>query len=837
MLRDVAAHKLALPGAIAILVAGGLALTGVSDSYTLFLIALVALTTVVGVGLNVLIGLTGQISLGHVGFYAIGAYTAGILMLKGVSFWLALPLAGLVTAGVGALLALPALRVSGPYLAMVTIAFAFIVEYSLVEWRSLTGGSNGLMGIMPPALGSLSFSDREMAALSVLMAGASLWLFYRVAASAWGRAMRAVCDTEVATQSLGLRPVVLKTVAFTLSAALTGLAGAVTAPLMAFISPSSFPFSQSLLFLLAVVIGGAGSVLGPVIGAVVVVLLPELLSGLAEYRLLVFGGLMLVVLWLAPEGIIGLIARHIPRLPAKRAERASFDIEAFLTPQGEHLSLEVSGLSIAFGGVRAVSNAALTAQPGHITSLIGPNGAGKTTVLNMISGFYRPDAGSIRLGCELAGEPAWRVARAGIARTYQTTQLFGSMSVLANILVGLRGERLGGLLAASVRQADLDAASALLDFVGYQGALETPAGDLAHVDRRLVEIARALAIRPRVLLLDEPAAGLMRGDKDILGSLLRRIAAMGIAVLVVEHDMALVMDISDHIVVLDAGRPIAMGEPSKVRNDPLVVAAYLGDAAMRARPRAARWSGPQEAILSTVKLSAGYGAAPALHAMNLNVRQGEMVALLGANGAGKSTAMRAMSGLLRPVEGAVMLDNADVSSLEAHAIACRGLALVPEGRKVFPELSVLDNIKLGAYARRDSDIDADIEKLLLRFPRLRERLSSRAGLLSGGEQQMLAIARGLMSRPRILLLDEPSLGLSPAVTNELFDVLADLRDEGITILLVDQMAASTLAVADRGYVLASGYIVHADDASALAGNSELEAAYLGHAQTMERAVS
>jgi ABC-type branched-subunit amino acid transport system ATPase component/ABC-type branched-subunit amino acid transport system permease subunit len=832
-----AAYRLALPGAIAILVAGGLMLTRFGESYTLFLIALVALTTVVGVGLNILVGLTGQISLGHVGFYAVGAYTTSILTLKGVSFWLALPAAGLMAGALGALLALPALRISGPYLAMVTIAFAVIVEYGTIEWRNLTGGANGLMGITPPTLGSLVFSDREMAALSILMAGASLWFFHHVAGSAWGRAMRAVRDSEVAAQSLGLRPVAIKTVAFALSAALTGLAGALIAPLMTFISPSSFPFSQSLLFLLAVVIGGAGSVLGPLVGAFVVGLLPELLSGFAEYRLLLFSALMLVVLSLAPQGIIGLIVDYFPRRAARRSKEAGFDVEAFLAPQGDRWPLEINGLGITFGGVRAASNVSFSAEPGLITSLIGPNGAGKTTVLNMIGGFYRPDAGTIRLGQELAGAPAWRVARAGIARTYQTTQLFGTMSVLANVLVGLRGGRLGGLLASGDRQADRNAASALLDFVGYRGSVETPTRDMAHVDRRLVEIARALATRPRALLLDEPAAGLMRGDKDIVGLLLRRIAATGIAVLIVEHDMALVMDVSDHIVVLDAGQPIARGRPINVRNDPQVIAAYLGDASMRAKPRMTPWNGSRDPVLSTVKLVAGYGAAPALVDMDLDVCQGEMVALLGANGAGKSTAMRAMSGLLRPVHGAVVLDNNDVCAFEAHAIARLGLTLVPEGRQVFPELTVLDNIRLGAYARSGADLDIEIEGLLLRFPLLRDRLSSRAGLLSGGEQQMLAIARGLMSKPRILLLDEPSLGLSPAVTNDLFDVLVGLRDEGVTTLLVDQMAASTLTVADRGYVLASGRIVRADEASALAGDSALEAAYLGHAPAAEKDIS
>ncbi|MEP9376457.1 branched-chain amino acid ABC transporter ATP-binding protein/permease [Aquabacter sp. CN5-332] len=787
-----------------------------AESYTLFVIALVALTVIVGVGLNILLGLAGQVSLGHVGFYAIGAYVSGILILKGWDFFAALPVAVLVAGAIGALLALPALRVSGPYLAMVTIAFAFIVEHALIEWREVTGGANGLMGILPPSLGPILFAEKEMALLSLLLATLSLLGFWGLSQSALGRAMRAVRDSEVAAQSVGLNPVGLKTLAFALSAALAGMAGAVFAPLLMFISPGSFPFSQSILFLFAVVVGGAGTVLGPVLGALVVVGLPEMLSDFAEYRLLIFGAMLLAVLWIAPEGIVGLF-RRLNRIDPRPAKGGGADISALLKPD-DAAPLEVKGLGISFGGVKAASDVSFIAQPGAVTSVIGPNGAGKTTVLNMIGGFYKPAAGSIRLGAgaDLAGAPAFKVARAGIARTYQTTQLFGTLSVLDNV-------RIPGVDAAT--------AEALLAFVGYAGPLAARADDLPHVDRRLVEIARALATRPRVLLLDEPAAGLMRADKDALGILLRRIAEAGIAVILVEHDMAMVMGISDHVVVLDAGRPIAEGTCAQVREDPKVIAAYLGGTQTRARRRAAPWDGPRDAVLSALRLSAGYGAAPVLEEVDLEVRPGELVALLGANGAGKSTAMKAVSGLLRPVSGDIVLKDARVSALPAHRIARMGLALVPEGRQVFPELSVKDNILLGASSRADTPdaatLEAELQTQLARFPRLKERITSRAGLLSGGEQQMLALARGLMAKPDILLLDEPSLGLAPAIINEVFDVLAELREEGVTILLVDQMAALALTVADRGYVLESGRVVKAGTAEELTGDAALEAAYLG----------
>jgi branched-chain amino acid transport system ATP-binding protein len=824
-------EKFAMPLLIAALTAGAMLFSMKGPAYASFVLGLVALTIIVGVGLNILLGLTGQVSLGHVGFYAIGAYTVAILTVKGLSFWLALPLAGLIAGIVGVLLALPALRVTGPYLAMVTIAFAFIVQHGTIEWRELTGGANGLMGLQAPAFGSFTFAEREITALSSVLAGISLILFQWIANSGWGKGMVAVRDSEVAARSIGLNPVIIKTAAFGLSAIFAGIAGGIFAPLMMFVAPDSFPFSQSILFLLAVIVGGAGWVLGPVLGAAVSVVLPEMLAGLAEYRLLFFGGLLIVVLWLAPEGIIGSAARVLRRFHAPAGRGPAVDVRPFLATAATQAELQVKGISIYFGGITAAKDVSFVAKPGEITSVIGPNGAGKTTVLNMIGGFYAPQSGSIRLGeDEFAGAAAWKIARAGIARTYQTTKLFPSMSALDNVLVALRRGKLGGLFSVAHSPQDVAIAEGLLAFVDYKGRLDTPAADLPHVDRRLVEIARALAMRPQVLLLDEPAAGLMRSDKLELSKLLRRIADLGIAVILVEHDMLLVMGISDRVVVLDAGQGIADDSPAQVRRDPRVLKAYLGDSENRARPRAAPLGDTPATVLTALRMTAGYGAAPVLENLSFDVRAGEMVALIGANGAGKSTTMRVVSGLLRPTGGEIVLDDKRIEQMEAHKIAWSGLALVPEGRQVFPDLTVLDNLALGANTRPDADVRADIERMLTRFPRLRERLHSRAGLLSGGEQQMLAIARGLMAKPRIILLDEPSLGLAPAMINELFDILAELRDAGVTILLVDQMAALALTVADRGYLLESGRVMRADSAAALAADPALEAAYLGRAE-------
>ena len=820
--------------AVAVAVAAVAAVIAKANNYHLYVLALVGLTAMVGVGLNVLVGLNGQISLGHVAFYALGAYTVGILTTAtSLSFWVALPLAGAIAAAAGLLLAVPALRVRGPYLAMVTIAFGFIVEQGLAEWRGLTGGWNGLMGIPPPSFAGHRFSEREIAVLVLLLMVGTFWLYARLSAGAWGKAMRAVRDSEIAAQSIGLDPVRIRTVAFALSAASAGVAGGTFAAMSDFISPESFPFFQSIVFLLVVMIGGADRTSGPLFGALVVVLLPEVLSALAQYRLLFVGLLLLIVLRLAPEGIVGLASRlGIGRTSAPEARGAGVGVPLAPLASSDRVTLAAKDLSVSFGGVHAVRNLTFEAAPGRITSLIGPNGAGKSTVLNLVCGFYRPQTGSVTVGHrDVAGRSSHAIAKAGIGRTYQTTQLFSNMSVRDNVRIALRKGQLGArsLFARDDAGADDAAVDGLLAFVGYTGDPDQSAGSLAHVDKRLVEIARALATRPAVLVLDEPAAGLDTADTERLGELLRRVADAGLVVVLVEHDMKLVMGISDHVVVLDAGQKIAEGTAADVGRNAQVLEAYLGHQALAARGRETPLPAatPPATILAATGLGAGYGPISVIRDIDLQVADGELVAVLGANGAGKSTLMRALSGLNRPIDGSVVILGKHVERLKASRIAVEGLVLIPEGRQVFPELPVIDNIRLGGFARGDAKDEELVQRLLERFPRLRERQAQRAGLLSGGEQQMLAIARGLMARPTVLMLDEPSLGLAPKLVDGLYDLLAELRDEGMTILLVDQMAAMALSVADRAYVLKSGAIAEAGSAADLARDPALAEAYLG----------
>ena len=518
--------------------------------------------------------------------------------------------------------------------------------------------------------------------------------------------------------------------------------------------------------------------------------------------------------------------------------------------------LRLDSVQRHFGGVRAVDGVSLDVEKGAIQGLIGPNGAGKTTLVNVITGYMPFQSGRAWIEADqLTGLAAHRIAKLGIARTFQNIRLFKDLTALDNVLVGMHSRRRDDTLAQlgtlpffrPEQRARLNQAHQLMETVGLDpaGVGRRPAGTLPYGDQRRLEIARALALQPRLLILDEPAAGMNPSEKQGMRELIERMNKDGLTILLIDHDMRLVMGVCTRVAVLNFGRKIADGTPDEVSTDASVIKAYLGTGGEREVSSAPGASGvdeatevfqaaatakataePEIALLDVHELSVSYGAVSAVRGASLRVGRGEVVALIGANGAGKSTILHALSGLVRPDSGTAIFDGLDLTSAKPSTIVRHGLVQVPEGREILARQTVLENLELATWAQRGASA-GHIEAVMKRFPILGERRALRAGTLSGGEQQMLAIARGLLAKPRLLLLDEPSLGLAPQMVDEVFAAIEEIHREGTTILLVEQNALRALAIADRAYVIETGQILLTGSGDDLLHNPAVRRAYLG----------
>ncbi len=594
---------------LAVVFAGLLVLPAVLGAYGVTVLNFIAIRAIAVLGLVLLTGYTGQISFGQAAFVGIGAFASAYLSARqGAEPWLALLAAVALTAAVAALVGIPLLQLEGHYLALGTLAFGIIVTTGMLELRGLTGGPSGFGGIPALALPGLPLdSARRAAYLLVVALGLVTWLSLNLAHGRVSRQMRAVRDSEVTAQALGVRGSTVKLAVFVLAAAYAALSGALYAHYVRFVNPSPFDFMYSVELVTMAVVGGLTSVWGGLLGAAALTLLTEALrdavpGATGEEQLILFGVLLVAMLIFWREGIAGAV-RHLARRLARRgAERAAasaerldpapVELRALLAgrparePGDDRPALRLERLTRRFGGLVAVDAVSLSAARGRVTAVIGPNGAGKTTLFNLISGLLPPTSGRILLdGLDVAGAPPYRIARLGVARTFQNVEIFPQMTCRENVLVALEADGGPGFLASLLRppgaqgaEAALSAeAEALLRFVGLGDRLDDLAGSLPLARQRALELARALARRPRLLLLDEPASGLSLAERAEVARLIAQIRDLGITVLLVEHDMEFVMRLADHVAVLNYGEKIAEGPPAAVQRDPAVIAAYLGD--------------------------------------------------------------------------------------------------------------------------------------------------------------------------------------------------------------------------------------------------------------------
>jgi sulfate-transporting ATPase len=767
--------------------------------------------------LVVVAGYTGQLSLAQFTLAGIAAWVAsrsvvnyGLPMEAAIGF-------GVITAvvvGVG--IGMTALRSRGVSLAIATLALALVLQDTILNNSARTGGLNGTnirrFSIFGLDLTGFDHPQRYAIACLVVLAGTMLALANLRRGRA-GLQLIAVRTNERAAAALGVNVAVVKLYAFALSSAIAAAAGV----LIGFRNPNvtfeQFNVLQSIYAVSLAVTGGIGFVIGAPVAAVAATggIVTAVVNGNASGgRVLaalaaLFALLAVVVVVRSPDGIARrLTARVGGRLRpinAGPSEQRSATVASTMAPV-RPARLDVRDLAVRFGGVRAVDGLSFEVGPGDIVGLIGPNGAGKTTTIDAITGFTPTTGGSIHLDGRAIG--TWsprRRAQGGLARTFQSLELFDSLTVRDNLRIAADTRawwRFATDLVRPGRPTLDDNTMALVHAFGLATDLDRVVEELPLGRRRLVALARALASRPSVVLLDEPAAGLDQHERAELAHVIRTVAKVwGCGVLVVEHDINLIFSLCERVEVLDFGRPIASGTAAAVRDTPAVVTAYLGvDEPAASDTRTRRQQPERAAIITARAVSVGHRDVPALRGLDLDVHPGRVTALLGSNGAGKTTTILTVAGHQAALKGELAW-RGDPRRRAIHQRVADGAAIVLDDRSILVGLTVAQNLRLAGV---------DPDRVVEFFPELQRLIPRRAGLLSGGEQQMVSLGRALASDPAVLLVDELSLGLAPQVVARLFAAIRAAADRGVAVLLVEQQATAVLRFADHVIVVGRGTV-------------------------------
>jgi len=775
---------------------------------------------------SLLAGYGGVVSLAVSAFVGAGSYaTAKTSEALGFGPATSLVAAAVVAALLALAVAVPMFRFRGLYFTVASLVLAQALSIFMSN-SSLFGGNQGVLlaGTAPTAAGIylMSFGIALAATIVTFWAGRTKL----------GLGLRAIRDDEDVAGRMGVPGFRVKLAGFVAGAVIMGLVGGVQAVRIGYVEPgAAFNFNWTIETVNAAIVGGAGTVLGPLVGAGISVFLSQSLGGYAELHLVITGLVLILVIRLAPAGVTGLAVRLYAGLRARRpaagggavpaaagAEPAAARLEA-----GEPL-LAVRDVAKRYGGVPAVDGVSLAVRSGEVLGIVGPNGAGKSTLIGLLSGALLGEGTVVYLGEDVTKVGAGQRARRGIGRTHQVPRPFEGLTVLENLLVARRFGHGSG------RAEAVPECLAILDRCGLAAVARTPASELGLLRLKRLELARALALRPRVLLLDEIGAGLVETELNELIELITQLRAEVEAIVVVEHVMDLIRRCCDRLVVVDRGRLLLEGTPDVTLADPRVAAVYLGTATPDGPPPAGRPPRTfQRPLLELRGVSARYGHHRAIDGVDLTVGRGEIVALLGANGAGKTTVARTISGSLGISGGEIWFDGKRVDSRAPHELVRLGIAHCMEGRRIFADLSVAENLLLGGRSAAKPERLRRLEKVYALFPDLLERATNSGAGLSGGQQQMLAIGRALMSAPALVVFDEISLGLAPITVDRLYNALQEINADGVSMIVIEQNVERGLALADRVAVLEKGSVALAGRPAAIRADEKLRSLYIGQA--------
>ena len=822
----------------------------VKGDYYRFIFASVAFNAITVLSISMLAGATGIWSLGSAAFIAVGAYVSTNMASAGVPIEIILPVIACISAALGYLLGTTAGRFSTLYFGLLTLAVALSAVEIIGRLSSFTGGDQG-MSVAPMKSWILgkALDSTDAPWVSVVLATLMFLVADLVVKGAPGRRWRAVKSQRTASTAIGFVPYVANANAFAFSAAIASVGGVAAAITLGFLDPQIFNLSSGIMLIVGAVVGGIGSFLGAVVGALFIVGIPELGRNFPDVAAFALGSTMILVLLVLPKGIaptiwlrvqkvFGKERRPVAGLISRAADAAMVSRLARDLMPACRVGLRIHGLSVSFGGLKVLQNVSLEVPPGKTVGLIGPNGAGKTTLINVLSGFVSPSKCELlQFGdSNLLKQPAHTRIIKGLGRTFQHAELFDDLTIREMLTVAAEQRKHFLSTKPTNKLSTSEIVDRVLDGLNLREVENAHPEELPFGVKKVADIARTLAVGAMFVALDEPFSGLDSGEIAELRAILAGMKAAGVSILIIDHAVQEIMAIADEVVVLNFGTVLAHGSPSEISSNAEVQEAYFGSTF---KARTELTSAPvgdisRKPLMELCSVGHHYSGVVALDNVSILLEAGSFTAILGPNGAGKSTLAQILGGLMSSTTGDLFYGGSPRKVDVARGAVSDGICLVPEGRRLFGQLTIKENLVAAGYGiglnkKAMRERINEVSKILP--PALSSDMDSRFCMsLSGGERQILALCRALISRPQLIILDEPSMGLAPVMVDRVYKVLSELNAKGTAVVVIEQIATHATEHAEKLYILSRGKVAYCGPARGQSAVDAIQLSYLGHAE-------